>query len=150
MNSFNKQVDINQRPRQVAGFPHLFCKRAGFTLIEVMIALFIIAVALGGAIKAMGNAANTSAALADKTFAQWVGLNQFAKLKLSGEWPRPGEQKGEDEMAHREWRWVRKITTTEDKNVNRVEIFVSDKAAQNGEGYAAKIVGFLAKPPGVR
>jgi general secretion pathway protein I len=118
---------------------------AGFTLIEVMIALFIVAIALGGAVKAMGNAANNSAALADKTFAQWVGLNQFARLKLSGEWPKPGEQKGDEEMAHRKWLWVQKIMTTEDKNVNRVEILISD-AAHEDNGISAKIVGFLAKP----
>ena len=119
--------------------------QSGFTLIEVMIALMIVAVALGGAVKAMGNAASNSSALADKTFAQWVGLNQFARLKLSGEWPRPGEQKGDEEMAHRKWLWVQKIIKTEDKNVNRVEISVSD-AVHEDEGISAKIVGFLAKP----
>jgi len=119
--------------------------QSGFTLIEVMIALFIVAIALGGAVKAMGNAANNSAALADKTFAQWVGLNQFARLKLSGQWPKPGEQKGDEEMAHRKWRWVQNIIPTEDKNVNRVEIFISD-ASHEDDGVSAKVVGFLAKP----
>ncbi len=128
------------------GCAQLSCKMAGFTLIEVMIALFIVAIALGGAVKAMGNAANNSSALADKTFAQWVGLNQFARLKLSGEWPKIGDQKkGEEEMAHRKWLWVQKIIKTEDANVNRVEIFVSD-AAHEDDGIEAKIVGFLAKP----
>jgi len=119
--------------------------QAGFTLLEIMIALFIVAVALGGAIKSMGNAANISTALSDKTFAQWVGMNQLVRLRLSGKWPRPGETKGDEEMAHRKWAWLQKISTTEEKKVNRVEISVWDSENESGEP-SANIVGFLARP----
>lgn len=119
--------------------------QAGFTLLEIMIALFIVAVALGGAIKSMGNAANVSTALSDKTFAQWVGMNQLVRLKLSGKWPRPGETKGDEEMAHRKWAWLQKISTTEEKKVNRVEISVWNAANESNEP-SANIVGFLARP----
>lgn len=120
-------------------------RQSGFTLLEIMIALFIVAVALGGAIKAMGNAANNSIALSDKTFAQWVGMNQLARLKISGKWPRPGETKGNEEMGHRKWTWAQKISTTEEKKVNRVEISVWD-AADESVDPSVNIVGFLAKP----
>ncbi len=127
-------INTNERHRQ-----------AGFTLLEIMIALFIVAVALGGAIKTMGNATHNSIALSDRTFAEWVGMNQFARLRNSGEWPRQGSTKGDEEMAHRNWVWEQKVSKTEDKNVNRVEISVWDEADE-GESISASIVGFLAKP----
>lgn len=119
--------------------------QSGFTLLEIMIALLIVAVALGGAIKSMGNSASNSIALSDKAFAQWVGMNQFTRLRLSGEWPKPGESKGEEEMAHRKWAWVQKISKTEEKKVNRVEISVWDSANKDVDP-TTNIVGFLAQP----
>jgi len=124
---------------------HSGSRQSGFTLLEIMIALFIVAVAMGGAIKTMGNAASNSIALSDRTFAEWVGMNQFARLRNSGEWPKPGSSKGNEEMAHRNWIWQQKVSKTEDKNVNRVEISVWDEADED-ESVSANIVGFLAKP----
>ena len=83
-------------------------KNTGFTLLEVMVALFIVAVALGGAIKVIGNASQNAARLADRTFANWVALNQMAELRIKGEWPRVGETKGEQEMSGRTWSWLQK------------------------------------------
>jgi general secretion pathway protein I len=120
-------------------------KQSGFTLIEIMVALFIVAVALGGAIKSMGNSASNSIALSDKTFAQWVGMNQLTRLRMSGKWPRPGETKGDEEMARHNWAWIQKISRTEDKKVNRVEISVWN-AASESEDPIANVVGFLAQP----
>ncbi|KAG1707518.1 Type II secretion system protein I [Nymphon striatum] len=119
--------------------------QSGFTLLEIMIALLIVAVAMGGAIKSMGNSAKNSISLSDKTFAQWVGMNQFTKLRLSGQWPKPGETKGDEEMAHRKWSWVQKISKTPEKKVNRVEISIWDSVDQDVDP-TATIVGFLAQP----
>lgn len=119
--------------------------QSGFTLLEIMIALLIVAVALGGAIKSMGNAASNSISLSDKAFAQWVGMNQFTRLRLSGAWPKSGETKGDEEMAHRKWSWVQKISTTPEKKVNRVEISVWNSADEDIDP-TANIVGFLAQP----
>ena len=129
------------------GLKHVSARhsQSGFTLLEIMIALFIVAVALGGAIKTMGNAASNSIALSDRTFAEWVGMNQFARLRNSGEWPKQGSTKGDEEMAHRKWVWEQKVSKTEDKNVNRVEISVWDEADEE-QSVSANIVGFLAKP----
>ena len=117
----------------------------GFTLLEVMVALFIVAIALGGVIKVMGNAASNSSRLSSKTFAQWVGLNQLTKLRLSDKWPKLGEIKGNDEMADQEWRWVQKTVKTEDENVKRIELSVWRKTDVDVDPYVT-VVGFLANP----
>ena len=118
---------------------------SGFTLLEVMVALFVVAIALGGAIKVMGNAAQNSSRLSNKTFAQWVGLNQVAKLKVTKAWPKFDETSGEAEMASQEWKWVQKIIKTEDDNIKRVEVSVR-LANDSDPNPFATIVGFLAKP----
>ncbi len=120
-------------------------KQSGFTLLEVMVALFIVAIALGGAIRVMGNAAQNSSRLTNKTFAQWVALNQVAKLRIEKAWPKLGEDKGDAEMADRKWSWVQKTIKTEDKRVKRVEISVW-LSSDTDSGSFATVVGFLSEP----
>lgn len=118
----------------------------GFTLIEVLVALVIIAVALGGAVKVMGSAASNASIMSQKTFAQWVGLNQLTQAKLDGVWLKPGESKGDAEMVHQKWRWVQKVSTTEVDDVNRVEVSVYKASADKDVQPLAHVVGFLTKP----
>ncbi len=120
-------------------------KNTGFTLLEVMVALFVVAIALGGAIKVMTNAAQISSRLTNKTFAQWVGLNQVAKLRITNEWPKFGESKGKDEMAGQKWEWVQNTIKTEDDNIKRVEISVHLVDDSDPSPFAT-VVGFLSKP----
>jgi len=120
-------------------------KNTGFTLLEVMVALFVIAVALGGAIKVMGNAAYNSNRLVNKTFANWVALNQMAELRLKGEWPKIGETDGNQEMSDRQWKWTQKTIKTDDENIKRIEVSVWAEADDSDEPYVT-VVGFLAKP----
>jgi len=119
--------------------------QTGFTLLEVMVALFIVAIALGGAIRVMGNAAQNSSRLTNKTFAQWVALNQVAKLRIEKAWPKLGEDKGDTEMADRKWNWVQKTIKTEDERVKRVEISVW-LSSDSDSGSFATVVGFLSEP----
>ncbi|MCK5663616.1 MAG: type II secretion system minor pseudopilin GspI [Thiotrichaceae bacterium] len=118
---------------------------SGFTLLEVMVALFVVAIALGGAIKVMGNAAQNTSRLSNKTFAQWVGLNQIAKLKTTKAWPKYDETNGESEMASQKWKWVQKTIKTEDANIKRVEVSVRLVNDSDSNPFAT-VVGFLAKP----
>ena len=119
---------------------------SGFTLLEVMVALFIVAVALGGVIKVMGNAAQNTSRLTNKTFAQWVGVNKITELKIKQEWPKFGEAKGEDEMANQKWRWVQKTIKTSDENVKRIELSVWNSVDDSDQSPFVTVVGFLARP----
>ena len=118
----------------------------GFTLLEVMIALFVIAVALGGVIKVMGNAAINSSRLSNKTIAQWVALNRIGRLQIGSQWPKFGDIKGDDEMANQEWRWVQKTIKTSDENIKRIELSVWNKDDDSSAEPFITVVGFLANP----
>lgn len=57
--------------------------RQGFTLIEVMVALAIVAVTLGAGIKAAGALADNSQRMVEVTSAQWCADNQLTELWLA-------------------------------------------------------------------
>jgi general secretion pathway protein I len=116
---------------------------SGFTLIEVLIALLIVATALGTATKIMLGAANNGAALADQTAAQWVGLNQLSTLKLRRAWPVRTES-GDEEMMQRTWLWEQRAEATGDDNLIRVTIDVRLEGADDDD-LKASVTGFVAK-----
>ena len=117
----------------------------GFTLLEVMVALLVVAISLGGAVKVIGNAANNSSRMNNKTFANWVALNQIAKLRISKEWPKLGEQNGDSEMAGRKWAWTQKSIKTDDDNIKRIEMSVWSADDKKSSPFVT-VVGFLPKP----
>ena len=121
-------------------------KYKGFTLLEVMVALFVVAIALGGVIKVMGTAARNSARLSERTFAQWVALNELAELRIKKSWPKLGEVKGDQEMVGRKWNWVQKTIKTDDINIKRIELSVWSEGSRSGADPVATVVGFLANP----
>ena len=110
---------------------------SGFTLLEVMVALTIIALGMAAVIKTVASTTVNSAYLRDKTFAYWVAQNQMAELELTAAKPKIGFSDGNEKLAGVTWYWTRKIDGTEDPDTKRVEISVrmdKDKDAQN---YAA-------------
>jgi len=100
----------------------------GFTLIEVMVALTIIAIALGALLNTSGTQANSATYLKQKTIAHWVALNELSRIRISGEFPDIGNKKDSSTMANHEWHWIRTTKKTEDNNTRQISIKVySDK-----------------------
>ncbi len=122
----------------------MYNNQRGFSLIEVIVALAIVAVSLGAVIHAVGVAANHEAIIGEKTFARWVGMNQVAKAKLEHAWPRVGESTGNEEMVGARWVWKQKTLSTQDNNVKRLEISVW-RSGHEKEEPAAFVVGFLTR-----
>ena len=63
----------------------------GFTLIEVLVALTIVAITLGAGIKAAGALTNNGQRLADVSAAQWCADNQLTALRLAHTTPPIGD-----------------------------------------------------------
>jgi general secretion pathway protein I len=82
----------------------------GFTLIEVLVALVIVALGMSALLESLGSAADTSTWLRDKTFAQWIAFNQLETVRLSGALPSSGTTDGELDYAGRHWRWRQIVT----------------------------------------
>jgi len=82
-------------------------KESGFTLIEVMIALIIIAISLTGITVLSSEASQQIIHLKDKTTAYWVAENALTQLLLGeqGFYLQPGEQHGNERIDTTDWVW---------------------------------------------
>lgn len=96
------------------------CK--GFTLLEVLVALTIVALSLGALISTSGSQATSAAYLKQKTIAHWVAMNEITQLQIEKAWLSKGDTKGSTQMAGTEWFWTRTVKETEDDNSRQVEL----------------------------
>jgi general secretion pathway protein I len=117
---------------------------AGFTLLEVMVALAVIAIALAAVIQATAMQADHVGYLRDKTFAHWVAMNQLALARWRP--PPPGEQSGSAAQAGREWHWKMAVTTTPDPDLRRIDIEVREHPGDREP--LAVLTGFVGKDGG--
>jgi general secretion pathway protein I len=106
--------------------------RGGFTLIEVLVALAIVAIGMAAVMGALTSSAETVAYLRDKTFAQWVALNQIANVRLSGQQPAVGNSDGDTEFAGRSWHWHQEVVTTQVPGVERIDVSVRPADSRGG------------------
>lgn len=115
----------------------------GFTLVEVLVALAVIAIALGAVMRTLSQSIDVSASLRDRALAMWVAQNRLNRQQAERSWPSPDTREGTDTMGGRDWRWREQVANTPDADLRRVEIEVR---AQQGEAVLARLVGFLARP----
>ncbi|MCP4040639.1 MAG: type II secretion system minor pseudopilin GspI [Gammaproteobacteria bacterium] len=92
----------------------------GFTLLEVLVALAVVAIALAAAVKAVGVNADNAAYLRDKTIAHWIALNRITEQQLLEEWPSPGTSSGTAAMAGNDWSWEVTVSETSDSDVRKI------------------------------
>jgi general secretion pathway protein I len=100
----------------------------GFTLIEVLVALAIVAVTLGAGIKAAGALTSNAQRILDVTAAQWCADNQLSGLKLSGTFPGVGDIEFQCEQLGRMYPGRLVVRPTPNPNFRRVDAQVSDEA----------------------
>jgi general secretion pathway protein I len=122
---------------------------AGFTLLEVLVALAIVALGLMAAFGQLNQTASTSARLRDKTFAHWVAQDRLTELRLQREFPPLGNRSGEVEFAGVAWKYTLRVEATPRPDVRRVEVDVA--FAERPEARLTTLTGFLGQlpvPPG--
>ncbi len=95
-----------------------------FTLLEIMVAMAIIAITMGAIIENSTASNRNAQYLRDKTIAGWVATNQIALIRARREWGNRLDKQGIEEMAGREWTWKMKIIKTDDPNLRRLEVSV--------------------------
>lgn len=120
----------------------------GFTLLEVLVATAIFAVAALGLLTAQRNQIRTDQHLDTKTFAHWVALNHLADLRLNRTFPDLGEVRSEAKMAGREWQLVTRAEATPAGNVRLLVIGVAEKPREFGAEPATpvtQVTGFIAR-----
>lgn len=134
--------------KSVVSFYGNFCRKKcqGFTLLEVLVALAVIAFSLAAAATAVSGNASNASGLQQRTYAHWVAMNKMTELHVGNKWPSIRTTKGSELMARHEWFWAIKVTKTPDKNdlMRRVDIMV--RADEDDESPLVTLTGFVGKP----
>jgi general secretion pathway protein I len=116
-------------------------RAGGFSLIEVLAALIIVALGMLGVIEAVSQTAGNTAYLRDKTIAHWIAMNRLTELRLEQQAPEIAKSSDEVEMANRRWRWTMEVTQTPLQSMRRIDISVRPADAAEDSSLAA-VTGF--------
>jgi|GEM_PF-380902 len=118
-------------------------RAAGFTLLEVMIALSIVSIALVAIIGLMGNYVRNLQGLQEQTFAHWVAMNRVVELQLADAWSETSkEKKGEDETSLFPMRWIQTTSETPYEQMRKVEVEVFD---QQGDETLTRLTTYVGR-----
>ena len=130
-------------------------RKNGFTLVEILVALAIIAIALGALIKSSGNHTRSAAYLKQKTLGHYVAVNEMEQLRLAEDWPDTGTERGSSEMAGREWYWTRVIERTQlafmeqptDQHLNvTISVFLDSDREQQVDHFQGSMTNMANDP----
>lgn len=102
----------------------------GFTLVEVLVALAIVAITIGAGVRAAGSLTNNTARLAEVTAAQWCADNQLTGLKLARQYPGIGDIDFTCEQLGRSFAGKLNVRATPNPNFRRIDARVLDENGQ--------------------
>lgn len=120
-------------------------KIEGFTLIEVLVSLTVIAIALTAITQAAFSFRKSANYLQQKTIAGWVAQNIYNEYSL-GIRPTPStliDEQGEQTQLNHQWSWTIRFQRIEDSPIIKTDILVMPN---HSDETAAHLSGYLSKP----
>jgi len=115
----------------------------GFTLVEVMVALTIVAFSLTAIAASMNQMIDAANTMRERTYASWIAQNKIAEMRLANVIPEVSSTSGEVDYANSEWAWRAVVSETGIENFYRIDVSVSHA----GNEYIIRTVtGFIGEP----
>ena len=115
----------------------------GFTLIEILVALALLAVALAAGMRALAQAADGAGTLKARTLALWVAQNRLAAAQIAPDALVAGESRGDAMQAGMAFVWIVRVSATPNPTFQRVDIAVAERETP---GYLlARLTGYVAR-----
>jgi general secretion pathway protein I len=118
--------------------------RRGFTLLEVLIALAIVALTLVALVRSTGLGTNALAREREVTLATWVAANVITELRVEEGFPAPGRRDGRMRMGEREFVWELTVQNTDEPALRRLDVRVYEDDARTRP--IASLAGFAGAP----
>jgi general secretion pathway protein I len=115
----------------------------GFTLVEVLVALVVVALGLAALMTAVSGTARTSGYLRDKTLAQWIALNRIAEVRLTVNKLGETNDTAQVDFANRTWHYDTRYFDTSIASMKRVVVRVWAGDAKTKSNPLAEATGFL-------
>jgi len=119
---------------------------SGFTLIEVMVALFIVALSLTAVTASISQMINSAESMRNRTYASWIAQNRIAELRLSDTPPEAGASNGQVEYANTDWSWRTVVEETGVDNLFRIDVSVSLAGNEDNIRTVTGFVGLAGAP----
>jgi len=116
----------------------------GFTLIEVLVAMTILAVGVSALVMSAASAASRADTLRNREIARWVASNTLAEWQAVAGWPDVGTTNTEQRMARRTWYVRTRTQKVADDDLRRLDIEV--RAERDTESYLYTVTGFVGNP----
>ena len=101
-------------------------KRArGFTLVEILVALFVVGIGLAALIVSSGKSTREAAGLRDRTYASWVAQNVLTEIRIAPEALDTGTRRGEELLGGERWVWTAEISSAAVPQLRNIRIQVT-------------------------
>jgi general secretion pathway protein I len=115
----------------------------GFTLVEVLVALAILAVALAAGFRSVAQTADSATVLKARTLALWVAENRLAAAQLEVPAPAVGQREGRQDQAGATFTWHETVAGTPNPAFRRIEITVAE--SQRPDYVLVRLIGYLGQ-----
>ena len=99
---------------------------AGFTLLEVLVALVIVGTALGASLRAVGSLTQNSSDLRASMMATWSAENRLSQIRLAHDWPALGQRSFDCPQGELQLTCEENVFSTPNPYFRRVEVSVFD------------------------
>jgi len=121
----------------------------GFTLVEVLVALAVVALGLTALMVAVSGTARTSGYLRDKTIAQWIALNRLTQVRLQVNKLGDTQDTGQIDFAGQKWHYDTRYFDTQFQSMKRVVVRVYPGDTKTKGNPIAESTGFLGSSLGL-
>ncbi|MGI9264640.1 MAG: type II secretion system minor pseudopilin GspI [Gammaproteobacteria bacterium] len=117
----------------------------GFTLLEVIVALAVVALGLIAAFNGVIQITSGAAYMRERTLANWVAMNELTRIRVSGVFPEVSESDGDVEFGLATYRWRANVSETGVDELRRIDMEIA--YVDSPDEIIATATGFVSPRP---